>query len=402
MRRDAALARLRGAGWLGRARPFLAVLDGELGRTRAVGGIVRDTLLGREPGGADLDLATELLPKQVVARAEAAGLTAHPTGIDHGTVTLVLEGQTAEVTTLRQDVETFGRKARVAFGTDWRRDAARRDFTMNALYANGDGTLFDPLEGLEDCLAGRVRFIGDPDARIAEDRLRVYRYFRFAVTHGEQAFDPPALAACERAAGTLDLVSAERVGAEMLRLLAARHCALTLETMVRIGVLDRGLFDAETLHALCRLEGLAAPAGVGSRLGLMAARGGGLDRMQGLWRLSNAVIAGARDRAEGAALAAREHWAELGYRHGPEALDALLIAAALADREDGWVRAGMERAEPFVGRKFPIGGADLIGIGFAPGPELGAVLARLEAAWLESDCVPDQAALLALARGWKR
>src|SRR5690606_662941 len=149
------------------------------------------------------------LPEDVTARAAASGVDAYPTGIEHGTVTLRLGTLTAEVTTPREDVETDGRRAVVRFGTDWVRDAERRDFTLNALYAEMDGTLFDPLGGVDDCLAGRVRFIGAPERRIAEDRLRVYRFFRFSASHGGEKFDPVGLAACRAAAGSLGALSAE-------------------------------------------------------------------------------------------------------------------------------------------------------------------------------------------------
>jgi poly(A) polymerase len=227
-------ARLRQAGWLTgpETQQLLRMLDGGSGRTRAVGGIVRDTLLGLPRANTDVDFATELTPDEVVARAGTHGASAYPTGIDHGTVTLRLGTVVAEVTTLREDIETDGRRAVVKFGTDWARDAARRDFTLNALYAGIDGTLFDPLGGLPDLLAGRVRFIGDAAQRIEEDRLRVYRFFRFSASHGAEKLDPDGLAACEAAASRLGSVSAERVGSEMMRMLGLRRVANTLKAMV--------------------------------------------------------------------------------------------------------------------------------------------------------------------------
>ena len=202
--------RLRQASWLSRAetQQLLALLDGAQRRTRVVGGAVRDTLLGLDQEMADLDLATELMPGDVAARAERAGVAVYPTGLAHGTVTLKTGTLVAEVTTLREDVETDGRHAVVRFGQDWREDAARRDFTMNALYAEIDGTLFDPLGGLGDCLERRVRFIGEAARRIAEDRLRVYRFFRFSASHAGEQFDQDGLAACTAAAGTLGRLAA--------------------------------------------------------------------------------------------------------------------------------------------------------------------------------------------------
>ncbi len=217
----AAAQRLKNASWLKRpeTQRIFVLLDGPEDKTRAVGGVVRDSLLERNRDSAEIDFATQLLPDAVMRRAGEAGIGVYPTGIDHGTVTLKLGDVTAEVTTLRQDIETDGRHAKVKFGTDWRRDAERRDFTLNALYAGADGTLFDPLSGVEDCLAGLVRFIGDADQRIAEDRLRVYRFFRFSASHGHERFDGAGLDAVTRAAGTLGELSAERVGGEMRRML---------------------------------------------------------------------------------------------------------------------------------------------------------------------------------------
>ncbi|MEQ1771499.1 MAG: CCA tRNA nucleotidyltransferase, partial [Devosia sp.] len=235
-----ALQRLKDADWLRDAetRGLFALLDGAQGRTRAVGGAVRDTLTDRQRERADLDFATELLPEEVMARAKAAGIAAYPTGIEHGTVTLRGEHLVAEVTTLREDVDTDGRHAVVKFGTDWTRDAQRRDFTLNALYVGADGELFDPLGGAEDCLAGRVRFIGNAAERIREDRLRVYRFFRFSASHGNEHFDEVGLTAVTRAAGDLDELSAERVGFEMRRMLSLPRVSKTLRAMVVAGVLS--------------------------------------------------------------------------------------------------------------------------------------------------------------------
>ena len=223
-------ARLREAHWvhLPELRAILALLEGEAGRTRIVGGLVRDTILDLPHAVSDIDIATELLPDDVTERAREAGIAVYPTGIDHGTVTLRHGTVVVEVTTLRQDVETDGRHAIVRFGTDWIADASRRDFTLNALYADMDGALFDPLGGLGDCIDARVRFIGEPAQRIAEDGLRVYRFFRFSASHGREAFDPAGLEACAAAAHSLDHLSAERVGGEIRRMLGLRHVASTL------------------------------------------------------------------------------------------------------------------------------------------------------------------------------
>lgn len=393
MTRETALARLAEAKWLERVRPVFDCLGGG-GLTRAVGGIVRDTLIGRVRDVADIDMATVLLPDEVVERGAASGLAVHPTGIDHGTVTLVYNGQPVEVTTLRRDVETFGRHANVAFGTDWVEDARRRDFTMNALYCGPMGNLFDPLGGLDDCLAGRVRFIGDPDERIAEDRLRVYRYFRFAASHGGERFEVPALAACARAADTLNILSAERVGLEMMRLLAAPKCARTLETMREVGVLDGSLFSTSVLTRLRALERGGAVDAT-TRLAIVAASGGDLDVVRTSWRLSNAVMSRIAAISEAADIAGRERWSELAYRQ-PDAADAgIAVAAAMQGKPTSWTKKAQEAVNARQGRTFPLKGKDLLDI--ATGPALGALLHRLEAAWIESDGAFDRRRLLEMA-----
>src|SRR6202522_1587834 len=212
---------LKDALWLrsGPAARVLGLLDGNGEEARVVGGAVRNALL-RIPTG-DIDIATTSLPTEVVRRAKAAGIKSVPTGLEHGTVTLVVDGQPFEVTTLRQDIETFGRKAKVAFGRDWKIDAERRDFTMNALSISRDGMVHDYVDGLADLKARRVRFIGDPARRIAEDYLRILRFFRFQASYAHGAPDPAGLAACIAARRGLDMLSRERLRAELMKLLIA-------------------------------------------------------------------------------------------------------------------------------------------------------------------------------------
>ncbi|MEQ8446119.1 MAG: CCA tRNA nucleotidyltransferase [Pelagibacterium sp.] len=398
MRRDAALERLRRAPWLDTARPFFACLDGADGKTRAVGGIVRDTLLGLDDGKADIDLASELLPDEVAERGTAAGMNVHPTGADHGTMTLVHNGRTAEVTTLRRDVETFGRKAKVAFGTDWTEDAKRRDFTMNALYCGPDGELFDPLGGLDDCLSGRVQFIGDPDARIAEDRLRVYRYFRFVVSHGNQQFDEIAIAACQRAAGDLGALSAERVGHEMTRLMSQRQCAKALTEMTAIGVLSTTLFSPRALSCLTQLETFQTPVDAEMRIAVMAISGAAVASLRDKWRLSNATMARINRLMGAADLARKGKLEELAYRYGGEGEAALALAAAIEGRAESWLAERLNTITAIEPGAFPLSGSDLVSAGYVPGPAVGAELQRLENLWIESGFSLDRTALLALAR----
>lgn len=385
------VAALQTAEWLRRPETqaiFLA-LDGATRRTRAVGGVVRDTILAHQRDNPDIDLATELLPNEVITRAKAAGIAWYPTGIDHGTVTLKLGETLAEVTTLRRDVETDGRHAVVAFGTDWREDASRRDFTMNALYCAADGTLYDPLGGIDDALAARVRFIGDAARRIAEDGLRVYRLFRFSASHGGEHFDPAALAACAAAVGHLSHLSAERIGAEMLRMLALPRIAVTLGEMSRIELLP---LDATKLRVLADYERLGGRSAA-ARLAMLT---DDLDATQADWRLSNGTIGDARRIGAAGELLARGKIGEAAYRQGEFAVEGLAVAAA----SEGWApsqtaEAARELAATVVGT-FPVSGHDLAGLGLTPGPALGRELARLEQAWIESGFALGKGELLAL------
>ena len=378
------------AEWLNRAetQAILAALDGKARRTRAVGGVVRDTIMGRDHSG-DIDMATELLPNEVIARAKAAGIAAYPTGIEHGTVTLRLGDTLAEVTTLRRDVETDGRRAVVAFGTNWVEDARRRDFTLNALYCAADGTLYDPLDGIEDARNGVVRFIGYASRRIAEDGLRVYRFFRLSASHGGQRLDPDGLTACAAAVGRLDHLSRERIGHEVMRMLALPRVALSLAVMSEIRLLP--LSDA-ALRALVAYESVGGAAAT-TRLALIAED---LDTLQSAWRLSNEVVAAARNIARAADLLAEDRIAEAAYRHGEAAVEGLAAAAALGQ----WGMARLSEAARTLGSTvapdFPVTGHDLAGLGIAPGPALGQELARLERAWIESGFALGKGELLAL------
>lgn len=387
------VARLRTAPWLQRdeTQQMLALLDGAKGRTRAVGGIVRDTILGRDLAAADLDFATELLPHEVALRAERAGVSVHPTGIEHGTVTLRLGTLTAEVTTLREDIDTDGRRAVVRFGNDWSVDAARRDFTLNALYADMDGTLFDPLGGLEDCLAGRVRFIGEPARRIEEDRLRVLRFFRFSASHGGEKFDPAGLAACRAAADDLETLSAERVGAEFRRMLALPRVTATLRAVVDAGILA---LSGETLRLLLSYERRARRPDGSARLAIIIAESGAR-QLKALWRLSNDEVAVAEAILTVAGLLRDYKLNEAAYRHPAALADGVDVAAVLADWSDAGRSAVLDQLQGLAVPLFPVTGSDLIRLGMRPGKSLGSELDRLEQLWIESGFALDKDALLA-------
>lgn len=362
------------------------------GRPLFVGGCVRDALLGVE--AADVDLCVGCPPEETIRLLEAAGLGAVPTGIDHGTVTAVAEGRGFEVTTLRHDVETFGRRARVAFTEDVAADAARRDFTMNALYADADGAVLDPLGGLPDLDAGRVRFIGDPEARLAEDYLRLLRFFRFTARFSRQGVDAEGLAACAAHLDGLDGLSRERIGHEMRRLLGALDPAMALAAMQACGALARVApgAGAAPLAPLVHAEALASAAPAWPR---RAAAIGALEAARG-WRLSRAEEK--RLSALAAALDAPAPPAAQAQRHGAEAARdaALLRAAALGVPPPADLEAELARG---AAARFPVSAADLTAAGVTPGPALGAALARLKARWIDSDFRLGRAELLAESRG---
>lgn len=372
--------RLPDAEWLHRpeTQQIFSALDGAKGKTRAVGGIVRDTLMGRLRPDSDIDIATELLPVAVMQRAKAHGIAAYPTGIEHGTVTLRLNAVSVEVTTLRRDVETDGRHAQVQFGTDWLEDAKRRDFTMNALYCGPDGTLFDPLDGAGDALNGRVRFIGQPAERIAEDGLRVFRFFRITASHGGERLDPEGLAACREAVGKLGHISAERVGTEMWRMLGLSKVALTLAVMSEIGILG---LSRDILAALVRYEALGGSSAA-ARLAIVG--GGELGQFQERWRLSNALVETAKRIADATSLLSADEIAKAVYVYRDEAVEALAVTAA----QENWARERLMESARALGRlpdpTLPVTGKDVLASGVKAGPEVGKTLARLEAFWIES------------------
>lgn len=351
-----------------------------------VGGCVRDALLGRPV--ADIDIATDARPETVMALATARGFRAVPTGIEHGTITVVVAGAPYEVTTFRRDLETDGRRAVVAFSDRLEEDAARRDFTMNALYADAAGQVTDPVGGLADLSARRIRFVGAAEDRVREDYLRILRFFRFHARFGDPGagMDPEALAAIAANADGIDTLSKERIGHEMRRLLAASDPAPALAAMAASGVLARVLpgADPRPITPLVDLEnGEAAPRW----LRRLAALGAG-DASQAL-RLSRAeqreldLIRQAVAGTQGAA--------ELGYRHGSEiARDAMLIRAASGlPQTPGW------EAEVSKGASatFPVRAADLMPR--QSGADLGRRLAEIEARWIASGFSLSREQLLA-------
>jgi poly(A) polymerase len=399
---------LADAPWLtsGPAARVLGLLDGNGEEARVIGGAVRNALLGIPTG--DIDIATTALPAEVIRRARAAGIKSVPTGIDHGTVTLVVDSQPFEVTTLREDTETFGRKAKVAFGRDWVRDAERRDFTINGLSVDAGGVIHDHVGGYDDLVARRVRFIGDPNQRIAEDYLRILRFFRIHAAYGQGEPDRAGYLACIEARAGLATLSAERVRMEMLKLTIAEGAAAALVAMA-----DGGLL-LSIFGGVAYTGSFAAMVAAERSLGLKA------DPVRRLGALAVAVTEDARrlavrlrlSNSETRALDSMGHrwWRLAGmdeatarrrlYRLGADRYrDRLMLA---------WARVGGETSaarwrelatlpERWSAPKFPLKAADFVARGIAEGPSLGHVLALAEDAWLAADFPLDEAALKAIA-----
>ncbi len=397
------------------AQKVAAALSGGGAPVRFVGGCVRDAVLGRQ--AKDVDLATPEPPRRILELLAGAGIRAIPTGIEHGTVTAVAGREHFEITTLRRDVSTDGRRATVAFTDDWVEDAARRDFTINALFCDVDGTLFDPMGGLADIKTGTVRFVGDAGTRIQEDHLRILRFFRFFAHYGKGEPDSDGLAACTRLAPALKALSAERIAGEILGLLAAPSPAATVSLMADAGVMAQILPEATHIGALANLgaaeEEAGAMAGVGGGMGadplrrlaaLLGAPGGPdgdlarsvverfrLSRVQGK-RLTQMMAPGVTIAAAATAPELRRALHKLG-RDGFS--DVVLLT---------WAKAG-DPGEAFSGHlaqtakwsvpRFPLRGADALKLGVPHGPRVGELLSEIEAWWIEGDFTASREACLA-------
>ncbi|MGQ8631569.1 CCA tRNA nucleotidyltransferase [Agrobacterium sp. DKPNP3] len=410
------MSSLAGQDWFEKPalKRIFALLNADGGEVRIVGGAVRNALLGLPV--ADVDMATTLTPDVVVARARAAGIKAVPTGIEHGTVTLVIDGEGFEVTTLRRDVETNGRHAQVAFGTDWQTDAERRDLTINALYADENGEIIDLINGLPDIETGTVRFIGDAATRISEDYLRILRFFRFFAHYGSGRPDADGLRASARAKDKLATLSAERVWSEVKKLLSARDPSRALLWMRQSGVLSEilpetekwgidaihGLVAAEqalgwAVEPMLRLAAIVPPdrerlAALSARLRLSKAEASYLSN----WASAPAADPDLKDTALDRLL----------YRQGVDGMKARLKLALAAARAD--ISAGdtamqkvarfstlLARAEKFQKPAFPLSGADVMAAGVEAGPKVGDLLKSLEEKWIDVNFSLNRAALTA-------
>ncbi len=396
------------APWLnsGPASRVLKLLNSGGEEARVVGGAVRNALLDVPIG--DIDVATTALPEEVVRRAKAAGIKSVPTGIEHGTVTLVIEGQPFEVTTLREDTETFGRRAKVSFGRDWVGDARRRDFTINALSIGPDGIVHDYVGGLEDIAARRVRFIGEAKARIEEDYLRILRFFRFHAAFGTGEIDRDGYLACIAARGGMASLSAERVRMEMLKLLVTGGAVAAVIAMADGGLLQMilgGVTYSGTFAAMIEAErALGLKADPVRRLAALAvALPEDARRLTTRLRLSN---------NESKALDSMGHrwWRLAGmdearakrrlYRLGEERYrDRLMLAwarAGIGGDPAPWIELA-RLPQRFTPPKFPLRAADFIARGVPEGPSLGHVLTLAEDAWLAADFPLEPAVLASIA-----
>lgn len=367
-----------------------AVMSALGGEAYFVGGCVRNALMGL--AASDVDLATALLPETVRARIETAGLRAVPTGIEHGTVTAVAGGRAFEITTYRADIDTDGRRAVVRFTDDMVEDARRRDFTMNALYADAGGRVIDPLGGLADLAEGRVRFIGRAEDRIREDYLRILRFFRFSAWYGRGPLDDPGLAACTALADGIRSLARERIGAEMRKLLAAPDPRPAVTAMAQTAILALCLPGADH-GVLAPVLAAEAAAGAAPNWHLRLAALAPSDPVAAL-RLSRAE---ARRFETIQSLARRpDPPVVLAERGGVEAARAAVLLRA--GRQDGAPPADMELAlTSGAGAVFPLQAGDLLAAGVPRGPALGEALAEAREAWRRSDLTLDRDALCELA-----
>lgn len=385
-------------------RRVMAALIKDGGDARFVGGAVRNCVMGIPV--TDIDIATPLLPDEVTRRLQTHGMAAHPTGIDHGTITAVADHKTFEITTLRKDVATDGRRATVAFTQDWKDDASRRDFTMNALYADSEGNVTDYFGGIADAKTGRVRFIGDADMRLAEDHLRILRFFRFHAWYGKGELDSTGLAACERAKDKIDALSGERLHKEILRLLEADDPIKVMRVMAATGIISHVLPGALEFARGTKLVEIERDQlfACDPLLRFGAFLGGGARQIDGLTarlKFSNAERGRLMDMQMANPrivpyLSMREVRRAL-YRIDKQAFkDLCMLRWAEDPRERNapqW-RALLAMADSWQKPVMPLTGHDAMNAGVPPGPEVGRVLGEVEEWWIDSDFTDDPFSLI--------
>ncbi len=383
---------------------LLAALEAaRVGGSRFVGGCVRNTLMGREVD--DIDIATQLTPDRVIEIAQAAGFAAHPTGIEHGTVTVVVNHKPFEVTTLRRDVSTDGRRATVAFTEAWEEDAERRDFRMNALYADAQGALHDPTGGgLDDARAGRVIFIGDAHTRLREDYLRILRFFRFNAWYARGPLDPSGLHACADLVAGLDTLSVERVWKEVKKLLGAPDPRAAWEAMKAIEVRARALPEMANearLDALCTLEAdLMLPFDAMTRVAASLTDQESARALARRLKLSNEerdrLVAALGDDVKITSYMSLREMRRAIYRIGNEAFkDRVMLAWAASgnDKAQAW-RALVAHAQMWTPPKLPLTGDEVMAAGVSAGPKVGLVMREVEEWWIDADFPDDKLSVI--------
>jgi len=365
------------------------------GEVRVAGGAVRNALLG-EPIG-DIDIATTLQPQEIMTAFKVAGLSVHPTGIDHGTVTVVIDHKPYEITTLRRDVKTDGRRAVVAFTDNWKEDALRRDFSINALYCDATGKIHDYVDGYADIQRKRIIFVGTPAARIREDNLRILRFFRFLAAYEKMTADPVSLAACVRLKKGLLGLSAERIAREMFKLLVGPKAVPVLKLMAKHNVLKLIVPHTDEFRVIARL-----PPDPLLRSFALAKKP---ESLREAWRLSNNQTKRIESLLQGTALTPKlreNEQQKLLYAMGSEAWrDSVHLAWAksrASQTDRAWQRM-LNLPSRWVSPSFPITGRDLLDLGFPPGPDLGRELKRLEDYWIGTDFKSTKDELLESIRG---
>lgn len=396
---------LAGAEWLARPQTQAVLRAIEAGGypARAVGGVVRNALLGLPV--ADVDIATPAPPEKVMQLATAAGLKAVPTGLEHGTVTIIADRTPFEVTTLRKDIETFGRHARVAFTDDWAADARRRDFTINALYCDRHGTVYDPVGGYPDLVNRRVRFIGDPVQRIREDYLRILRFFRFHALYGTGDFDQSGLEACIAEREGLSRLSAERIREEMLRLIVAPGALQAIETINAAGIADIVLGRRGNIELLSRVIDIEAALGRSPdallRLAALSCETPeDADALASRWKLSNdqrAQLEAAMftDPALDPVADLREAKAcrfELSADSFERAYIMAWARSGADPRDHSWL-SRFQEIQRWRVPEVPFKGADVVALGIPPGPDVGKVLKQFRDWWIDAD-FPENSEML--------
>ena len=391
--------RLAKQNWMGTDETLrvMEALNKDGGEARFVGGCVRDALANREI--YDIDIATPLTPDEVIRKLDAAGIRHVPTGIKHGTVTALIDGHPFEITTLRIDVKTHGRHADVEFTDNWREDAARRDFTMNAMFCDLEGNIYDAFGGIEDLRCGRIRFVGDPHKRIEEDVLRILRFFRFHAHYGRGQADPVALAACASHAENLKKLSVERVSKELLKTLESDHAAIVWQMMMKTGVMAIVLPQATNVERLTRLINLeekffCKTDAIRRLAALIGGDAAFCEEVPVALKLSNDDanrLEVFTQRTEIVLEANIQALHRAVYMLGNDAIRSLLLLGAAQEKfPNDRVAEFYHEATSWRAPRFPLTGEDVMKQGVAAGPEIGKALKTVEDWWAQNDFTPGR------------